>query len=458
MISSLAYASHHCKCIMTLTPSRWWQWVSHAHLEENGSEDCCLVGPVPWMSSSATEERADWAWRMLVQLMLLGHIQAHLALKLEKVLALSNDCKYINVVVPRGDGVHTDGKAVRPWSLHPGSYANLEEAQPFCWEVDDLLASLQLGIRTHAQGDLSDLEMEKTSLTSFLPNTCSFKWYSSEEICQILSRFSQVRLLGDSFLRHVGQALFMLLRDDYKYGGLPLLLGNPRVYDSCRCDGQFSEHALCRFVEGMSFTDHRQYGVCPGTPVQPFAVTYTHSEHYTLELNQSACAEDSRPIFILISGGSHYKHDATQTVQEVVEPVMAQVREARLACPHMTIHVAWMGMGAQSRSLDDRYPHQRREWTASFNDEIAQYWLEKHNVKTFDVWNLTKNAPTSDGYHHLSDVNIVKALYVLNYMLLEDFLHQWGWMSGSGDIPLQVMWLSSMNLISASMPWHCQSQ
>lgn len=373
-----------------------------------------LVRPSRCSSSFLTQARADGARMVLIHLLLLAQTYAHFTNNYIEALALSEECKAINAVLHRNSeyGI-VDESSVRPWTLHQKTYAVIEEAQPLCSDADELLASLQRGTRLNTGGNHSDLEMEEASLTWFSPNTCSFRWYSKEEVCQILGRFSHVHLVGDSLMRHVGQAFFMLLRDDYKYGALPIQLGNSEVYDNCRCDGQFSEHPLCR-VRGMSFTDQRQYGVCSSTHVQPFALTYSGGSP-TLE-SVAACSKDVRPSFMLVSGGGHHKSDATQTIQQLVEPTMSVVKEAMLACPNVTFHVAWMGLGAQSRLLDDRYPHQRREVITIVNNDLAQYWQEQYNVKTFDVWNLTKNAPTSDGVHYLTDVNLVKALYVLNYM------------------------------------------
>jgi hypothetical protein len=36
------------------------------------------------------------------------------------------------------------------------------------------------------------------------------------------------------------------------------------------------------------------------------------------------------------------------------------------------------------------------------------------NVTEWHVWNLTKDAQTSDGFHFLSDVNIMKAFLLLH--------------------------------------------
>lgn len=49
---------------------------------------------------------------------------------------------------------------------------------------------------------------------------CDMIWYSTKEVCQILGRFSQVMLVGDSMLRHIIGALNVLIREDLGYGAV----------------------------------------------------------------------------------------------------------------------------------------------------------------------------------------------------------------------------------------------
>ena len=72
---------------------------------------------------------------------------------------------------------------------------------------------------------------------------------------------------------------------------------------------------------------------------------------------------------------------------------------------------------AQLRTLDERFPRQTRENATIFNEEMAVYWARQpFDVTILDWWNLTANVQTSDGFHSLSDVNLVKATHLLNMM------------------------------------------
>ena len=81
-------------------------------------------------------------------------------------------------------------------------------------------------------------------------------------------------------------------------------------------------------------------------------------------------------------------------------------------------HVLWVGLGAQARQLDAVYSNQAREATQKFNKVVFDYVTSKYQLPYLDVWELTKDAQTSDGFHYLTDVNLVKAQYVVSFMNL----------------------------------------
>ena len=54
----------------------------------------------------------------------------------------------------------------------------------------------------------------------FMPRDCDMRWFATEEICDIFSRFEKVVVVGDSMMRHVVGALNVLLRRDLGYGAV----------------------------------------------------------------------------------------------------------------------------------------------------------------------------------------------------------------------------------------------
>lgn len=54
----------------------------------------------------------------------------------------------------------------------------------------------------------------------FMPRGCDMRWFTSEEVCEILGRFDRVVLVGDSMLRHVIGSINILVRQDIGYGAV----------------------------------------------------------------------------------------------------------------------------------------------------------------------------------------------------------------------------------------------
>ncbi len=52
----------------------------------------------------------------------------------------------------------------------------------------------------------------------YMPRGCDLKFYSTREICQILTRFESIIFLGDSLVRHLLGAFSILLRENLEYG------------------------------------------------------------------------------------------------------------------------------------------------------------------------------------------------------------------------------------------------
>jgi hypothetical protein len=292
-----------------------------------------------------------------------------------------------------------------PWSLKKTS---IDTSAPLCTNVDDLLQSLRLGSR--------NCTAEDDCKATFEPFKCRPRWHSESSICSVLHKFSHIWLVGDSLVRHMHQALMMLLYGNAEYGCLPTMLKS-EVYDNCRCDGQFSESLLCRPLTGRAFGDNRAAGLCLGGP--PFEMQY-HERwdmawkgiNETGEHSSWHVDGDRRPMFLLVAGGLHYKVRIKAALQFLFLPAIKEATEyaSRLNIP---LSIALSGLGVHHRDNDVKYPIASREMALIFNDKLVSHFPEH---AFFDHWNLTRNAATFDGVHLLTEANLIKAMYLIDYL------------------------------------------
>lgn len=54
----------------------------------------------------------------------------------------------------------------------------------------------------------------------YMPRGCDMRWFTTDEICEILGRFDKVVLIGDSMLRHIIGSINILIRRDLGYGAV----------------------------------------------------------------------------------------------------------------------------------------------------------------------------------------------------------------------------------------------
>lgn len=294
------------------------------------------------------------------------------------------------------------------WSVGADTYNHPD--LPVCKSSSELLASLKQGHRVQIE-----------DANYFEPAGCTFEWYSQDMTCDILSRYSTMHIVGDSISRHHQQAMLMLLTQDWKFGALPRLSPQPELYETCTCDGQFSEHQICRTYSGSitTLSSSHAYGIC--SDHRRFAMY--RRDAYTLGESQ-ICSEDSRPQLLLLQGGVHL-HSNSSTMIDRLDAVFADLSRKVKEClgsDEVNIHVVWTGLNTQSKDLDLQFPHQAAGSAFAFNQDIEHFLLTHHRhwaVTILDFLPLTADAPSSDGYHFLSDVNLVKAMYLFNLM---DFL------------------------------------
>lgn len=71
-----------------------------------------------------------------------------------------------------------------------------------------------------------------------MPRDCDMRWYSTEEICGIISCFEKVIVVGDSMMRHVVGALNVLLRKDLGYGAVTGWNFDQEESEKCFCTHQ----------------------------------------------------------------------------------------------------------------------------------------------------------------------------------------------------------------------------
>jgi hypothetical protein len=257
--------------------------------------------------------------------------------------------------------------------------------------------------------------------------SCRILWLSSTQICKVFHEYSMVWWVGDSLTRQMTQGLVILLKGDLRYGAI-LPPESATTFDACNCDGQFSENPRCRrpwsFGGGITkswttISDFCEWGLCSTYPSHN--QRGDHSQFVfaqnLIEEVEVSCPSSRRPIFIFMQLG-HHCHLNLKICSEIIEKHMKHFKASLGKC-FDRIRFAFSGTIISSDELVEKYPYQARPFVEKYHIEIIEY-LAKHYpmIVPLNFANLSLEVAnrTSDGFHPLTDGNLIRAMTVINLM------------------------------------------
>lgn len=276
----------------------------------------------------------------------------------------------------------------------------------------------------------SSVELADSIANRIEDYTCNVEWIGVDELCGIMSKFSKFYMIGDSLVRHMAQSLFMILTNDFRYGGYPRVENyKPQPYFECGCDGQFSEHKQCRdYSQNFCWRDIRDLGFCSHSTAnlsRPFAMQVEISYKQQLINMKDLCTPyDTRPKFIFLQGGAHYETSSYYFWRNFLKHMLTTIANEEKNCPSKAKYfVVYSGVISNNEYVSKKYPDQSDHNTALFNYDMHNYLkAEFPHVVFLNYWNLSHTIMlqnrTSDGFHQLSDSNLIKSMMLLNAIKL----------------------------------------
>ena len=344
-------------------------------------------------------------------------------------------CLENNFVAKRGDRINIRYPNAQQFRSYSVTNNTLVKRGHFhgreCASLEETLLAISSGTRRwiNASRALDAGEIREAVQSYFVPHGCDLRHLHPAELCSILNQFRHIYFIGDSLTRHLTQGLLIALRRDLILGGIQSssIIGRKNPYH-CRCDGQFSEHQDCRMNDGLfnDFIPH-QLGVCSHLPEGDGQFHFHSADHNGILFGSNNkthhCADpgNKQLVLFVLQGGVHFNSDAETTYRKLLNRVF-NTPVFQLCNSNGLARVVWTAYQSQSRKLDRRYPLQSRERALAFNRymETRLKGLEhlNHTPTIVDWWNLTRDAQTSDGFHYLTDVNLIKVnhlAHVLRY-------------------------------------------
>ncbi|GAA5824400.1 hypothetical protein JCM11251_000406 [Rhodosporidiobolus azoricus] len=245
--------------------------------------------------------------------------------------------------------------------------------------------------------------------------------YEREEACDLLKAFGGVMLRGDSFVRHVVNALFILLSGSN--GGAVMEEG-----ERCRGNAMFDDRkAHCR-EKSVTNSQTMPQPVCGGDAhiffdyaswgAQPSHLLLTAYDQWRWNLP----AHKSILSHVYIAGFGLHHHLNTRTgILGFIRPFLS--RSATLFPRPIGL---WMGIHAPAPGKPERWAEEQGEKNVKrYNGEVKQFldavspgeFVEEDGpMKVADWYNVTDGAESYDGSHYSYQVNMEKAVLLLNLL------------------------------------------
>ena len=268
----------------------------------------------------------------------------------------------------------------------------------------------------------------------YIPSGCDMRWFSAEETEDILGRFSHVFIVGDSMLRHLTQALYILLRGDLAYGGITdwdvPSMPEKNVYGpaNCACAAQFTlqecsslairdyrwlvgnvsqEDAPISLQEGFDMTFHELH-TWPLPDEDLDEITKSISDPFVVP---------TRPYVFIFHHSLWNDVNTTATlkwlsqIQDHITSTFPWLHDSDVLFPQL-----YMTANAGGLAKSPIYmATQSNAHLAKFEREIRPD-VEEMGIEFLGMFNMSVQTTQIDGTHASFETNLLKAQMVLNWM------------------------------------------
>ncbi|MCJ1268737.1 hypothetical protein MMC22_008625 [Lobaria immixta] len=271
----------------------------------------------------------------------------------------------------------------------------------------------------------------------YMPRDCDMRWFSTEEICEILGRFEKVIIIGDSMMRHVIGSINVLVRKDIGYGAVTDWNFSPEERRDCFCNHQFNIKACS--VQGIFktsdvFKNDPSSLACPANTVDVMIEQMIRFPVPAEEINRLRddvpSTKPSRPYAFIFGHGLWNDLDLQATLDWLDQVLDAIISKA-----------AWVSSSASSPSQNGGKQHNTAFWPRLFltpnaaGKEKPDEWLvsqgnkalmifeeavgievKRRGVEHLGTWNMSIQSNKFDGVHMDLKGNLVKAMMIMNWL------------------------------------------
>lgn len=259
------------------------------------------------------------------------------------------------------------------------------------------------------------------------------EWFTTSEICSILSRFDHIYFIGDSLIRNIAQAMMVLIRGDLVDGGRATWRNDTIDTDDCHCRGVFHK-GECIFWSAidteMVLENDPASILCPAS--EPLASTswvsllnYPLTQERLDELGTifKSKIASGREVFVVDHGlWNGLEAETTMAWLEQLDDAMRRHMPAYFEPdldPAMFPRL-YLTPSAQGENKPEIYTFSQNNNQMLRHITTVKPFVQDLGYEHLGLYNLTVQATTPDGTHPSMENNLMKAMMVLNWLNLLD--------------------------------------
>ncbi|KAF7887971.1 uncharacterized protein EAF01_011125 [Botrytis porri] len=254
----------------------------------------------------------------------------------------------------------------------------------------------------------------------YMPRACDFRWFTSEEICEIFGRFEKVMIIGDSMLRHVTGCFNIFLRKDIGYGAVTDWNFSVQERKECFCNEQFDVKTCS--VQGIFKTSDVE-AHDPGSISCSNSVNVMMEEIVYFNVPEDEISRlradllvspTSKPIAIIFGHGLWSDLDLPKTVQWL--DTLVTLIDSTIG------REKWKGLFVTPNAAGKE---KTDEWIVSQGNKALMLYEEavgieagKRGLEHLGTWNMSIQARKYDGVHLDLRGNLVKSMMIINWLAM----------------------------------------
>ena len=257
---------------------------------------------------------------------------------------------------------------------------------------------------------------------------CDMQWFTTDEACDILSRFDHIYLVGDSMLRHLAQALHVIIRGDLVNGGRATWRAGEHEDHDCHCHNVFNDMNCVWWSAVNTIPLLQGDAESVKCKKRPALVSWEALLNNPLNLDlvkgmvRSIEAKDEpngRNVFVMGHGvWNDLEAGTTMSWVEQIETEMYEQMPAyfRKDLDSRLFPRLFITPSAQGEGKPDLFGGSQNNLKLMRHTHEIGAFAKERGYDHLALYNMSVQASSPDGTHATYENNLLKAQFVLNWL------------------------------------------